>query len=131
MSVTDEMLQTSPSDPGYPSAELVECIEACMACTQACVACADACLGEEMVPELRRCITTDLNCADICAATARVLSRQTAYDAQLTRGVLDACRQACQTCAVECERHAEMHEHCRICADACRRCEAACAVLLG
>jgi hypothetical protein len=31
----------------------------------------------------------------------------------------------------ECESHASMHEHCRICADACRRCEAACAALLS
>jgi hypothetical protein len=26
----------------------------------------------------------------------------------------------------ECERHAQMNEHCRVCEQACRRCEQAC-----
>jgi hypothetical protein len=33
---------------------------------------------------------------------------------------------ACAACGDECERHASMHEHCKICADACRRWEQAC-----
>lgn len=102
-----------------------------LACAQACIACADACLGEEMVAELRRCITVDLGCADLCEATGAILSRQTSYDAGLSRAALEACREACRICADECERHAEMHEHCRICAEACRRCEQACAALLA
>jgi hypothetical protein len=31
----------------------------------------------------------------------------------------------------ECERHAEMHEHCRICAETCRRCAQACEALVA
>ncbi|MBA2317941.1 MAG: four-helix bundle copper-binding protein, partial [Euzebyales bacterium] len=62
------------------------------------------------------------------AATGRVLSRQTEYDANVTRAVLEACRTACAACADECERHS--HEHCRVCAEACRRCEQECARLL-
>jgi hypothetical protein len=61
----------------------------------------------------------------------RVLSRQTEYDANLTRPQLQACVAACKSCADECERHAEMHEHCRVCAEACRRCEQACNELLA
>jgi hypothetical protein len=83
-----------------------------------------------MVAELRKCIRTNLDCADVCAATGRVLSRHTAYDADLTRAVLQACAQACRSCGDECSSHAEMHEHCRICAEACRRCERACERLL-
>lgn len=131
MSVASEMLRTTPSVPGYSAEELAACIEACFECAQACTACADACLGEEMVADLRRCITSDLNCADICDAAGRVLSRQTGYDAELTRATLTACREACRRCGEECERHAGMHEHCRICADACRRCEQACDRLLA
>ena len=131
MSVADEMLRSSPSAPGYSATELVECIEACTSCAQACVACADACLGEEMVADLRRCISTDLTCADICETTGRVLSRQTDYETAVTQALLEACRRSCQVCAAECEHHAGMHEHCRICAEACRRCEAACAALLA
>lgn len=130
MTVAQQMLQTTPSETGYSQEDLAACIDTCFDCAQACTACADACLGEEMVAEMRRCITTDLNCADVCAATGRVLSRQTAYDPELTRAALDACRQACGICATECESHSGM-DHCRICAEACRRCEAACARLLG
>ncbi len=83
-----------------------------------------------MVAELVRCIRTDLDCADVCEATARVLSRQTAYDAAVTRSIVQACAQACQSCGAECESHAGMHEHCRVCAEACRRCETACRAVL-
>jgi hypothetical protein len=131
MTVATEMLRTSPSPTGFAADALAGCIDACFDCAQACTACADACLGEEMVAELRRCITTDLNCADMCDATGRVLSRQTEYDAELTRAVLTACRDTCRRCADECDRHAGMHEHCRICAASCRRCEQACDQLLS
>ena len=81
--------------------------------------------------ELRRCITTNLDCADVCAATGRVLTRRTETDPALVRSLVEACRAACAACADECEKHAGMHEHCRVCAEACRRCEAACAALLS
>jgi hypothetical protein len=87
-------------------------------------------LSEEMVAELTKCIRTNLDCADLCAVTARVLSRHTGYDANITRAAVEACRSACKACADECERHADMHEHCRVCAESCRRCEQACEELL-
>jgi len=75
-------------------------------------------------------VRTNLDCADLCETTARVLSRHTGYDANLTRVVLQACATACRSCGDECDRHADHHEHCRICAQACRRCEQACQELL-
>ena len=131
MTHATEMLRASPAETGYDAEDLAACIDACFDGAQVCTACADACLAEEMVAELRSCITTDLNCADLCAATGRVLSRQAGYDAEVTRAALTACRDACRRCAEECERHADMHEHCRICADACRRCAEACDRLLA
>jgi hypothetical protein len=59
-----------------------------------------------------------------------VLSRHTGYDVRITRAVLEACVTVCRACAQECGGHAEMHEHCRICAEECRRCERACRDLL-
>ncbi len=56
--------------------------------------------------DLAKCIRTDLDCADVCEATGRVLSRHTGY-------------------------HAETHEHCRIGAEACRRCGQACRDLIA
>lgn len=132
MSVAGQMLQTYPKDlGGIDQDKLRACIEACFECAQACTACADACLSEDMVAELTTCIRTNLDCADQCDTTGRVLSRHTGYDANLTRAVLQACAAACKACGDECAAHAEMHEHCRVCAEACRRCEQACQDLLA
>jgi Domain of Unknown Function (DUF326) len=86
---------------------------------------------DDQLAMLRKCIRTDEDCADICTITARVLSRHTGYDANVTRTVLHACATVCGSCAVECEHHASRHEHCRVCAEACRRCEQACQELIG
>jgi hypothetical protein len=128
---TEPMLRTYPASINLDRALLARTIDSLLACAEACTACADACLSEDMVADLRKCIRSNLDCADICAATARVLSRHTGYDANVTRHQLEACVAACRSCGDECERHAGMHEHCRICADACRACEAACQELLS
>jgi hypothetical protein len=126
------MLDTYPADLGRVNREaLSRCIEACFDCAQTCTACADACLSDQMVAELVKCVRTDLDCADICETTGRVLSRHTGYDAILTREVVQVCATACRTCGDECGRHADMHEHCRVCAQECRRCEQACNELLS
>ncbi len=128
---TAAMLDAYPASMNVDRELVARAVDALAACAQACTACADACLSEEMVADLRTCVRTDLDCADICATTARVLSRHTGYDANLTRAQLEACVVACRTCGDECEQHAGMHEHCRICAEACRRCEQACRALLA
>lgn len=126
------MLRSYPADLGHVDREaLARCIEECVACAQSCTACADACLSEVRVADLGKCVRTDLDCADICETTGRVLSRHTGYDANVTRAQLTACAAACKACGDECAKHAPMHEHCRICADACRRCEEACQELLA
>ena len=48
----------------------------------------------------------------------------------LIEAQLMACAEACRICASECDAHAAMHEHCRICGVACRACEQACRALL-
>ena len=131
MPYASPMLETHPWPGNVDHEVLARCIEACTECAQSCTSCADACLSEETVAELRKCIRLNLDCADICDATARVLTRQTEYDAPTSKAQLAACREACATCAEECERHAEHHQHCAICAEACRRCERACDDLLG
>ncbi|WP_313407938.1 four-helix bundle copper-binding protein [Aeromicrobium sp.] len=128
---TAEFIDAHPGAIGLDRDLLATCIAACLECAQACTACADACLAEDMVADLRSCITTDLNCADLCAATARVLSRHTGYDADVTRATLQACLTACRSCGDECASHADMHDHCRLCAEACRACAKACEELLA
>ena len=126
MTHATQMLEASPQQPLFDHEALARCIDACFDCAQACAACADACLGEEDVAELKRCISLNALCADVCATTGAALSRQLAMNKELVRALLDVCAQACLSCGDECERHAGMHEHCRVCADACRVCERSC-----
>lgn len=130
MSYASQMLETHPWQGNVDRAQLVACIDACIECEQACTSCADACLSESGPEHLTKCIRLNLDCADVCGVTARVITRQTGYDAPTTKSVLESCAEICATCAEECEHHAGDHEHCRICADACRRCEEACRSLL-
>ncbi|GAB3550204.1 four-helix bundle copper-binding protein [Arthrobacter tumbae] len=126
-----DMIIAHPRPSGHLEAgDLAAAIEACLDCVASCGSCADACLGEESIADLRHCIRTDQDCADICLATARMLQRQGGHHPAVLAPLLEACLQACRNCAEECERHASMHDHCRICAEACRRCEAACSTLL-
>lgn len=131
MSYARPMLDTYPRTFNVDAELLATCIEACYDCAQACTACGDDCLSEEGVAELIKCIRLNSDCADICIAAGRVLSRQTEYDANVTRGIVGVCAVACRTCRDECTRHAEHHEHCEICANACSTCEDACNRLLA
>jgi hypothetical protein len=128
---TMPMLETYPADINFDRAKLARAIDILNACSEACTACADACLSEPTVAELTKCIRTNLDCADICTVTARVLSRHTGYDANISRTLLQACAMACKSCGDECAMHAPRYEHCAVCADACRRCEQACNAILA
>ncbi|MGQ7794618.1 four-helix bundle copper-binding protein [Faunimonas sp. B44] len=121
-----QIISTHPDVRGNTNDVLIRCIDECFSCAQTCVSCADACLAESMVQQLRQCIRLNLDCADVCAATGTIATRRTGSNEQVIRLMLQACQTACRLCAEECEKHANMHEHCRICAEACRRCETAC-----
>lgn len=123
---TADMLETFPGEVSVDQELLARTIDTLVACSQTCTACADACLSEDSVEELRSCITTDLNCADICSTAARVLSRNTAFNADIVKALLQACIESCRICEDECQQHADHHEHCRICAESCRECVQVC-----
>jgi Domain of Unknown Function (DUF326) len=128
--LSKEMLEAHPRPAQIDRDVLVRCIDECSACETSCTACADANLAEEDVVDLRKCIRLCLDCADVCGATGRLLTRQTEYVAATARAHVSSCRELCAACAEECERHAQHHEHCRICAEECRRCEEACSAVL-
>ncbi len=130
MGYAQQMVEAHPGQAPVDAQKLAECIEACFDCAQACTACADACLNEDDPRSMAHCIRLDLDCADICDTTGRVLSRQTAFDAEMARSVVEACARACKLCGDECDQHASHHEHCKVCAEACRRCENSCNELL-
>ncbi|GBF04419.1 ferredoxin-like protein [Deinococcus aerius] len=132
---TARMLQTHPNPASvFDQGALAACIDACFECENICTSCADACLGEQgHLMHLVHCIRLNLDCADVCGATGRVLSRLTQPDQNVLRAQLQACLAACQACGQECEMHArDMNmQHCAVCAESCRRCEQACQQLLG
>lgn len=131
MTQAQTMLDTFPGTFGFDRQELADAIDALTGCAMTCMQCADACLSEPSVADMAACIRLDLDCADICGATARVIGRQTAYDAGVTRAMLEACIAVCTACAAECGQHGQHMEHCRMCAEECRRCEQACRTLLA
>ena len=126
-----EVIATHPHPTEIDREALLRCIDDCVDCAATCTACADACLAEEDVRDMVRCIRLCLDCADLCDATGRMVSRQTEPDLGVLRATVEACAAVCRASGDECERHAHHHEHCRICAETCRRCERSCSGLLA
>jgi hypothetical protein len=128
----DLMLRSHPRNDGRHNKEYIDAVMALGACAETCTICADACLAEPVAVEsLRHCITANLDCADVCEATSRLVLRRTESPNDLVHAQLHACVLACQLCADECAAHADMHEHCRVCAQVCRSCQERCNYLLG
>ncbi|RTL86031.1 MAG: four-helix bundle copper-binding protein [Hyphomicrobiales bacterium] len=67
-----------------------------------------------------------IDCWDVCLATGATSTRRIGSNEELIRSMLESYAVACCLCADECEKHAPQHEHYRVCAEACRRCEQAC-----
>jgi len=130
MSDTKEILDAVRTRASLATADVATAIDACLRCVQTCTTCANADLAEEDVDELRVCAARCLNCADVCDATARLLSRPAYSDKLTILRLLEACVRACENSAEECARHARHHRHCAICEQVCRACIQACAALL-
>ncbi|MFO1431798.1 MAG: four-helix bundle copper-binding protein [Candidatus Competibacteraceae bacterium] len=127
----EDLVQVHPAAPAQNLDVISACVKACYACSESCTLCADACLGETQLEMLRRCARLTLDCAAICAVTGQVVARQTETVAEVLRKQLESCITACRVCREECQRHANEHGHCRLCAQSCQFCEKACIDLLG
>lgn len=92
-----------------------------IACEEACRSCAEACLSEKDIDMLRTCIRIDLECAEICALTARLVLTGSRFSGS----AFGLCAGACEACSQECAEHSLM-DHCRKCSEACRICAEAC-----
>jgi hypothetical protein len=126
-----EIMKTHPGSATETALPLVQCIEACFDCGQTTVACADACLAEPTPGDLARCIRINGETSDIAIVTGRLLSRRLPSNPLIWERQLEACAVAARMCAEECERHAPRHDHCRVAAAACRKCETAVGALLS
>jgi hypothetical protein len=127
-----QMLATHPQQGRMQSQQLSQVVQTLEECAAVCTICADACLSEKMVADLVQCIRLNELCAISCEAMAHTLMRSGAQaHVVMLRSMLEDCAAACQACGQECVRHAQMHEHCRICAESCRHCEETCRQLLS
>src|ERR1700750_2817205 len=124
MSYARQLLDSYQGTVNVDVALLAATIDAISDCAQACTADTDADLGEQDLTEMVTCMRLCLNCTDVCTAAAAGISRPADWDADVPRPLLQACVAICKSCGDECERHAHM-PHCRVCTEACRRCEAA------
>lgn len=126
MDRVQQMFRTHPAPASDAGEEAFALVKAAAECALTCTTCADACLEESDPASMRLCIRGNLDCADICDTTARLISRPGKQDPATLRAQLEACVTACRACAKECEKHASAHEHCRVCAESCRACAEAC-----
>jgi hypothetical protein len=101
------------------SAEMKNCIEACLDCYQTCLGTASGhCLetgGEHTEPKHFRLM---LACAEICRTAAHFMLLGSDHHKHVCR----ECAEICSECATDCERIGDMQE----CVDACRRCAESC-----
>src|SRR5256885_1584617 len=103
-----EIINLHPHPSDVDRNLLLRCIEECLDCAASCTACADACLGESELAELRGCVRLNLDCADACEATGRIVTRQTSPDLRLIKATVEACAVACLACAEECDRPSDL-----------------------
>ncbi len=80
------------------------CLVACLRCATTCSACAAACLDGLPNSGSAAGVRLALDCADICGATATVLSRHGTDRSAPVITLIEACAEACAACAKECER---------------------------
>ncbi|HEX2251804.1 MAG TPA: four-helix bundle copper-binding protein [Thermoanaerobaculia bacterium] len=121
-----QMFANHPDPASDAGDQAFALVQATAECAAVCTTCADACLSEDDPAPMRSCIRSNLDCADLCAVTGRLIARPGKQDPQTLRAQLEACAVACRHCASECEHHAAAMEHCRICAQTCRACAEAC-----
>jgi hypothetical protein len=96
-----DMMKSMPADKmmGMDMSMMQECIETCSAAAMAATMCS--------------------NMADVATTMMRMMMRPAGYDMMSMRAMMMACVEMGKACSAECMMHADMDEHCRMCAKAC------------
>lgn len=121
-----EMLDTITMEPPLDIDELVSVLEALSDLDRDSTACGMAMTAEPDAADMVTATRAALDCADIAAATERVLSRGFATNIPVTRALLQAAIAAAERCVAECEPHAARHAHCRVHVASARQAAARC-----
>jgi len=129
MSMMADMMKTMPmaGAAGMDMAMMQGCIEACSAASMAATMCADADGGEGM----GRCASMCMNTAEVADTMMRMMLRPAGYDMGVMTSMMSTCMAMGEACAAECDMHAAMSEHCRVCAAACRAMVEACSTAMS
>jgi Cys-rich four helix bundle protein (predicted Tat secretion target) len=114
-----------------PPTAVSPALQAVIDATNACLAAGNICLARctdhlaAGMPTMADCQRAVMN----MLAVSEAVSKVTAYRNSTTKNqkaLAAACAEFCRTCAVECEKHADMHAECKACGEACRTCAKAC-----
>src|SRR5262249_22616229 len=106
-----------------PAAQFQHCAKACTDCLRECESCAHLVASGQK--DRLRTLGTCADCAEVCTAAAKIVSRY----GPLIGTICESCAKACDTCAAECEKHGN-DEHMQRCAKVCRDCAKACQDML-
>ena len=111
----------------HHAGHFAKCAKACTECLRECESCAHHCA--HMVADGKKdhmeTLGTCSDCAEICAAAAKV----TSHHGPLSATVCDGCAKACDACGTACEKFPD-DEHMSHCAKACRDCAKACRMMI-
>ncbi|MFD5127605.1 Rho termination factor N-terminal domain-containing protein [Streptomyces olindensis] len=91
----EKLLDAYPAETGMPPRILGEALDKLYECAGVCLTCADAAAAEqdpEKIVMSIKCVRLDNDCADLCTVAARILARQTGYDAPATMAIIEATR---------------------------------------
>jgi hypothetical protein len=104
-----------------------KCAKACADCMRECDSCARHCaeLVAQGKKEHLHTLGTCIDCAEVCAAAARIVARR----GPMSHTICEACAKVCDDCGAACEKHAG-DEHMARCARECRTCATACREML-
>ena len=115
-----------PAGPEHHAHAFEQCAKACNDCQRSCDSCATHCrnLLAQGKKDHETTLRTCLDCADFCAAAARITARQGVFSDL----ICNDCAEACQRCGKECAKFDD--EHMKKCAEECSKCEKACREML-
>ncbi|WP_067168599.1 hypothetical protein [Microtetraspora niveoalba] len=130
MAHTRELFDTMTAKAGLSSDLLADAVDTLQECEEVVTACAMGMLGEQDALDMASAISRDLDCADVVGTTRRVLTRGSGPDNSLISAQMEASLLACERSHELCSRHAAHHAHCRMCAEATRRCADMCGRIL-
>lgn len=127
--------RAAPQQPGKHehkgySDHFRDCAEACSDCQRECDRCAMHCAtmlshSDSSGHSHHKTLQTCMDCADMCAAAAQIVSRGGPFSADICA----ACADACRKCADACKQHGDDPKM-KACAEECEKCEKACRSML-